>query len=101
MRKTEKNVCAVFGRGGRVNKLRCAEKIGLGKQLDDDGNAWPALSLAQAIRNRHGSKKGSIFLASIRPNIAKNSPKKCKCGRSLSLSHPSNPSVRNSFLSDK
>ena len=97
MRKTEKNVCAVFG-GGGVNKLRCAEKIGLGKQLDDDGNAWPALSLAQAIRNRHGSKKGSIFLASIRPNIAK---KKCKCGRSLSLSHPSNPSVRNSFLSDK
>ena len=59
MRKTEKNVCAVFGGGwgGRVNKLRCAEKIGLGKLLDEDGNAWPALSLAQAIRNRHGSKK--------------------------------------------
>ena len=76
MRKTEKNVCAVFGRGGRVNKLRCAEKIGLGKQLDDDGNAWPALSLAQAIRNRHGSKKGSIFQASIRLNIAKTSPQK-------------------------
>ena len=86
---------------GGLNKLRCAEKIGLGKQLDDDGNAWPALSLAQAIRNRHGSEKGSIFQASIRPNIAKYSPNKCKCGNSPSSSHPSNPSVRNSFLSDK
>ena len=52
-------MCARYleGGGGGVNKLRCAEKIGLGKLLDEDGNAWPALSLAQAIRNRQGSKK--------------------------------------------